>query len=115
MPGLPLVSHTSLNRIVARSADGAVTVRRFLADVTRVAKLLPTGGHVFNMCGDRYRFSVGLAAAIVAASFYLHAGNRTPHKVVRTGRVLPDRQRPVRGGPALGALPGNGRRRRDLC
>ena len=63
---LPLVSHASPDSIVAWRADGAVTRRRFLAEVMQLAALLPAGSHLLNMCSDRYRFSVGLAAAIVA-------------------------------------------------
>ncbi|MEO8936637.1 MAG: AMP-binding protein [Burkholderiaceae bacterium] len=37
----------------------------FLADVARLARTLPERCHVLNVCSDRYRFAVGLAAAIV--------------------------------------------------
>ena len=61
----PLVTHRSLDGLIAFRAGQAVTVRRFLNDVQRLARLLGDGGHVLNLCGDRYRFMVGLAAAMV--------------------------------------------------
>lgn len=68
---VPLVSHAYPDSIIAWRADGAVTLRQFLAEVGQLAALLPAGGHLLNMCGDRYRFSVGLAAAIVAGKVSL--------------------------------------------
>jgi len=81
MPPLPLVSHVSPDSIVARRADGAVTLRQFLAEVSQLAALFPAGGHLLNMCGDRYRFSVGLAAAIVAGKVSLLPPTHTPEVV----------------------------------
>ena len=62
----PLVTHRSLDGPIAFRAGQAITVRRFLADVQRLARLLGGGGPVLNLCGDRYRFMVGLAAAMVS-------------------------------------------------
>ncbi len=62
----PLVTHSSLDGPIAFRAGQAITVRRFLADVEQVARLLGGGGPVLNLCGDRYRFMVGLAAAMVS-------------------------------------------------
>lgn len=90
MPGLPLVSHASLDRVVAWNADGAVTVRRFLVDVRRLADLFPPGSHVFNMCSDRYRFSVGLAAAILAGKISLLPSTYTPETVRHIRSFAPD-------------------------
>jgi acyl-coenzyme A synthetase/AMP-(fatty) acid ligase len=71
MSSLPLVSHLTPDSIIAWRADGAVTLRQFLAEVGELAALFPAGGHLLNMCSDRYRFSVGLAAAIVAGKVSL--------------------------------------------
>ncbi len=62
----PLVTHSSLDGPIAFRAGQAITVRQFLADVHRLARLLGGGRHVLNLCGDRYRFMVGLAAAMVS-------------------------------------------------
>ena len=78
MPTLPLVSHVSPDSIIAWRADGAVTLRQFLAEVRQLAGLFPAGSHLLNMCSDRFRFSVGLAAAIVAGKVSLLPSTHTP-------------------------------------
>lgn len=47
-----------------RRAGHPITVGTFLGDVAALAALLPTRGHVVNLCRDRYRFTVGFAAAL---------------------------------------------------
>ncbi len=42
----------------------AISRARFLDDVATLADALPDHGYVLNVCADRYRFAVGLAAAI---------------------------------------------------
>ena len=54
---------------IARGAP--VTVGCFLADVDRIAAEFPAGQHVLNACTDRYRFAVGLVAAVVAGKVSL--------------------------------------------
>ncbi|MDP1659143.1 MAG: AMP-binding protein [Methylotenera sp.] len=66
MQTLPLVTHTSLDKIVARHKGTAISVEKFLADAEYLATLLPAGKHVLNICRDRYHFTVGLAAAIIS-------------------------------------------------
>ena len=87
MSALPLVSHTSPDSIIAWRADGAVTLRQFLAEVGELAALLPAGSHLLNLCGDRYRFSVGLAAAIVSGKVSLLPPAHPP-EIVRQIKVL---------------------------
>ncbi|HUW29341.1 MAG TPA: AMP-binding protein [Sulfuriferula sp.] len=87
---LPLVSHTSPDSIIAHRADGAVTLRKFLAEVRQLAALLPAGAHLLNMCSDRYRFSVGLAAAIVADKVSLLPSTHTPEMVRQIKVFAPD-------------------------
>lgn len=81
MPSLPLVSHVSPDSIIAWRADGAVTLRQFLAEVRQLVTLFPAGNHLLNMCSDRYHFSVGLAAAIVAEKVSLLPSTHTPEMV----------------------------------
>src|SRR5512141_3007717 len=90
MPLLPLVSHASADSIIAWRADGAVTRRQFLAEVGQLAAALPTGTHLLNMCGDRYRFSVGLAAAIVAGKVSLLPSTPTAEVVRQIKAFAPD-------------------------
>jgi len=86
-PSLPLVAHVSPDSIIAWRAAGAVTLRQFLAEVGQLAARFPAGSHLLNMCSDRYRFSVGLAAAIVAGKVSLLPPAHTP-EVVRQMKVF---------------------------
>ena len=81
MSSLPLVSHTLPDSVIAWRAEGAVTLQQFLTEVSQLAALLPPSGHLLNMCGDRYRFSVGLAAAIVTGKISLLPSAHTPETV----------------------------------
>jgi len=90
MPTLPLVSHLSPDSIIAHRADGAVTRQQFLYEVAQLAALFPAGGHLLNMCSDRYRFSVGLAAAILAGKVSLLPSTQTPEVVRQITLFAPD-------------------------
>ena len=90
MSSLPLVSHASPDSIIAWRAGGAVTLRRFLAEVSQLVALFPAGSHLLNMCSDRYRFSVGLAAAIVAGKVSLLPSAHTPGVVRQIKDFAPD-------------------------
>ncbi|RPJ46715.1 MAG: acyl-CoA synthetase [Betaproteobacteria bacterium] len=90
MSFLPLVSHDSPDSIVAWRTDGPVTLRQFLADAHRLAGLFPAGKHLLNMCGDRYHFSVGLAAAILMGKISLLPSTHTPGVVRQIKDFAPD-------------------------
>jgi acyl-coenzyme A synthetase/AMP-(fatty) acid ligase len=90
MTTLPLLSHTSADSIVAWRSTGAVTVRQFLTEVRQLAALLPAGDHLLNMCSDRYHFSVGLAAAIVAGKTSLLPSNHVPEVIRQIKAFAPD-------------------------
>lgn len=90
MSSLPLVSHVSPDSIVAWSGDGPVTLRRFLAEARRLAGLFPAGEHLLNLCADRYRFSVGLAAAILTGKVSLLPSTHTPGVVRQIRDFAPD-------------------------
>lgn len=90
MSFLPLVAHVSPDSIVAWRADGPVTLRCFLAEVRCLAAQFPAGKHLLNMCGDRYRFSVGLAAAILAGKVSLLPSTHTPGVVRQIRAFAPD-------------------------
>lgn len=74
---------------VAVSGSGAtknraavrIDVRTFLGDVARLRALLPANRHVLNVCSDRYRFMVGLAAAMCADKISLLPSTHTPESV----------------------------------
>lgn len=90
MPTHPLVFHSSPDQVVAWRDGAPVTVRTFLADVARVAAALPAGGHVFNVCRDRYRFTVSLCAALVAGRISLLPSTHTPETVRQLASFAPD-------------------------
>ena len=90
MSQFPLVSHASPDSIIAWRSEGAVTLRQFLAEVSQLAARFPAGGHLLNMCSDRYRFSVGLAAAIVTGKVSLLPSTHTPETVRKIKVFAPD-------------------------
>ncbi|MDI9681642.1 AMP-binding protein [Burkholderia cenocepacia] len=90
MPTHPLVFHSSPDRTIAWRDGSPVTVRAFVADVARVAAALPAGGHVFNVCRDRYRFAVSLCAALVAGKISLLPSTHTPEMVRQLASFAPD-------------------------
>lgn len=90
MSSHPLVAHVSPDSIVAWRADGAVSLRQFLAEVGQLVAAFPAGSQLLNMCSDRYRFSVGLAAAIVAGKVSLLPSSHTPAVIRRIKAFTPD-------------------------
>jgi acyl-coenzyme A synthetase/AMP-(fatty) acid ligase len=51
---------------------------------------LPSGGHVINVCADRYRFAVGLAACVLARKACLLPPTRTPEVIRQLIAFAPD-------------------------
>ncbi len=90
MSSLPLLSHATPERIIAWRAGCPVTLRQFMAEVRQLAARFPAGGHLLNMCGDRYRFSVGLAAAILTGKVSLLPSTHTPGVVRQIKVFAPD-------------------------
>ncbi|MXN75000.1 AMP-binding protein [Burkholderia sp. 4701] len=90
MPSYPLVFHSSPDQTIAWRDGAPVTVRAFVADVARVAAALPAGGHVLNVCRDRYRFTVGLCAALVAGKVSLLPPSLAPDAVRQLAAFAPD-------------------------
>ena len=76
MSGLPLFSHTDPDSVFACRAGETISVARFLHDVHALARELPDGAHVLNVCADRYRFCVGLAAALLRGQVTLLPPNQ---------------------------------------
>jgi acyl-coenzyme A synthetase/AMP-(fatty) acid ligase len=60
----PLLRHARPDAIFARREGTSITVERFLHDVAALSRVLPRHRHVVNLCADRYRFAVALAAAL---------------------------------------------------
>ena len=59
---LALVTAASGERIFAWHGDHAVSVDEFLADIARVAAMLPDACAAINLCEDRYAFLVAFCA-----------------------------------------------------
>ncbi|GJH29204.1 AMP-binding protein [Caballeronia novacaledonica] len=90
MQTFPLVFHSSPDQTIAWRDGVPVTVREFLADVQALADALPEGGHVFNVCTDRYRFTVSLCATLVAGKTSLLPSTHTPEMVRALASFAPD-------------------------
>jgi acyl-coenzyme A synthetase/AMP-(fatty) acid ligase len=90
MSRLPLLGHTDPDQIVAWHLGRAITVARFLSDVDDLANQLPPGQHLLNMCADRYRFTVGLAAALVSGKVSLLPSTHTPETIRQMQAFAPD-------------------------
>ena len=67
-----------------------ILATQFLADLTRVARLLGGGGHVLNACADRYHFTVGLAASLVSGKVSLLPSTHTPEVIRQLIAFAPD-------------------------
>ena len=76
--------------MVAYRLGAPVLARHFLADVARVANALPAGHHVLNVCSDRYRFTVGFAASLVAGKVSLLPSTHTPQVIRQLTEFAPD-------------------------
>ncbi|MGA9993564.1 MAG: AMP-binding protein [Thiobacillaceae bacterium] len=90
MTTLPLIAHRRLDAVIAWCGSTPVSVRQFLGEVEHVAGQLPPGQHVLNLCGDRYRFAVALAACIVSGRISLLPSTHTPEMVRQMQRIAPD-------------------------
>jgi acyl-coenzyme A synthetase/AMP-(fatty) acid ligase len=95
------VSHSDRAAAVAFRDDRPIPVDALLADVAALAARLPARAHVVNLCVDRYRFSVGFAAALVRGQINLlppgvapellrELAGRYPHLYALTDAPVPD-------------------------
>src|SRR4051812_28678477 len=75
---------------VARLRQGLVTRARFLAEVHALAALLPDRPYVVNFCADRYRFTVGWAAAMLRGQVTLLPPSRERAAVAALEPDYPD-------------------------
>lgn len=90
MTTLPLITHAQAADILAWSHDRSIMAAEFLSDVRQLAAALPAGKHVLNVCGDRYRFAVGLAAALLTGKISLLPPTLTPEMVRQVTLFAPD-------------------------
>ncbi len=90
MNRIPLLGHASLDDIFAYRPSGSVRVRDFLADVEALAAILPAGRHQLNVCQDRYRFTVGLAAGLVRGKTSLQPASQSAETLRQIKAACPD-------------------------
>ena len=90
MATLPLITHERADRAIAWRDGKPVDAGRFLADVAQVRACLPAGRHMLNTCTDRYRFMVGLAAAMSAGKTSLLPSTQTAETVRQMLQFAPD-------------------------
>ena len=76
--------------MLAYRAGRAIRADEFLAAAAALAATLPAGRHVINVCADRYRFAVGLAAAVLAGKVSLLPPSHTPQVVRHLRQFAPD-------------------------
>ncbi|HXN11202.1 MAG TPA: AMP-binding protein, partial [Steroidobacteraceae bacterium] len=90
MSALPLLAHDRPEAVLAYRGGVAVSCAQFLAEARSLARRLPAAGHVLNLCGDRYRFSVGLAASLMTGKCTLLPPTHTPDTVRQLQAFAPD-------------------------
>jgi acyl-coenzyme A synthetase/AMP-(fatty) acid ligase len=90
MDTIALLSHTSPTAVVARRSGIAISAQQFLADAAQLGKSLPAGRHVLNICGDRYHFTVGLAASLMTGRVSLLPSTHTPEVIRQLASFAPD-------------------------
>lgn len=90
MAGVPLIAGVTAASPVAWRGGRALSAAQFLADARRLAARLPEAHHVLNACADRYRFAVGLAAALLRGQVTLLPPDYTPQTVRRLRELAAD-------------------------
>jgi acyl-coenzyme A synthetase/AMP-(fatty) acid ligase len=90
MASIPLLSHSSPTAVIAYRGGVAVTVQQYLSDAYHLAQSLPKARHVLNVCADRYRFAVGLAACLISKRVSLLPSTRTPQVIAELAVFAPD-------------------------
>ncbi|HUG21953.1 AMP-binding protein [Piscinibacter sp.] len=80
---MPLLAATDLDSPIAWRAGVPVSAAQFLADAAQQAEQLPARGAVVNLCVDRYRFAVGLAAAVMRGRLSLLPPNALADTLAR--------------------------------
>jgi acyl-coenzyme A synthetase/AMP-(fatty) acid ligase len=90
MDTIALLSHSTPTAVIAYRGGIPVTAQRFLSDAAHLAQSLPAGNHVLNVCADRYRFAVGLAACLMTGRVSLLPSTHTPEVIGQMASFAPD-------------------------
>ena len=89
-PDLPLIRGFGPGSVFAYRRGTAIGPAQFLGEVSQLAARLPNAGHIINLCADRYRFTLGFAAALVRGQVNLLPPNQTPAMLEHLLRAYPD-------------------------
>ncbi|KQP11843.1 AMP-binding protein [Pseudorhodoferax sp. Leaf267] len=84
-----LIAGAGLDAPIAWRGGLPITRRRYLADVQALAARLPDDGAMLNLSGDRYRFAVGLGAAMLRGQPNLMPPNHQRETVARLLNLFP--------------------------
>jgi acyl-coenzyme A synthetase/AMP-(fatty) acid ligase len=90
MASLPLITHDRPEAIVAFRGGRPVTAGQFLREARSLARLLPAGRHMLNVCVDRYHFAIGLAAGLIQGKCAVLPSAQTPEMIRQLQRFAPD-------------------------
>ncbi len=89
MTMLPLLDSADAEAPLAWAHGQPISRRRYLSDVAHLAGQLPATGHMLNLSHDRYRFALGLGAALLRGQDNLLPPNHTPDMVARLRTLFP--------------------------
>jgi acyl-coenzyme A synthetase/AMP-(fatty) acid ligase len=90
MNTLPLLPGYVGTQAIAYRNQRTISQAEFLHDVLALAKRLPQTGHVFNLCKDRYWFSVALFASISRGVVSLLQNSTAPENMAALFADYPD-------------------------
>jgi acyl-coenzyme A synthetase/AMP-(fatty) acid ligase len=90
MQSLPLFAHARPDSILAYRNGQPISAQQFLRDTRELAERLPTGRHILNLCTDRYRFTVALAASLITGKCSLLPPTQTPEVIRQLITFAPD-------------------------
>jgi acyl-coenzyme A synthetase/AMP-(fatty) acid ligase len=90
MSTLPLLPGDQGTQGIAWRNQRLISQAEFLRDVLALAARLPQTGHVFNLCKDRYWFSVALFAAISRNVVSLLQNSTAPENMATLLAAYPD-------------------------
>lgn len=85
-----LLGHKHPTDIVAYRGGQPIAAGKLLEDAASLAERLPAARHVLNVCADRYRFAVGLAASLITQRVSLLPSTHTPEVITQLKVFAPD-------------------------
>jgi acyl-coenzyme A synthetase/AMP-(fatty) acid ligase len=101
----PFLRHDDGEALFAVQEGRNISVAEFLRDTAVVASTLPPRRYVANLCADRYRFTVGVAAALLREQISLMPPNQAPAVLEELAADFPDLYCIHDGLLATGRLP----------